>query len=466
LPQQGVCQPSARAVVAPSFVGANWESQINEFLLELSPSGQTGVLVNTLVSTTKDVLRSTFPHVEVIGFAHGNPKSSKAFATAVPDVEIVAQIDTDGMIRGLGSHYANFDAKCLQKAVIRACTDHLAYGDFKFRRSAFKSDEPKVTLLAPPSAECIPFDFSVNSTTPHRHDILLRECLKADARVWELILIVHRWARDRGVSHAAKGHLTPYAWSLAALFFAQVRSPDHGEGALLPQFSPLPPHFPHAYKKSKKKLPSSVDTNRTPVAELFKEFVVFYASQFDWEREVLSVAKATRDARASAASALEWRRQVGGLEISDPFDPTTNLANLLSKEGLLRLREELQRANALCGSNCSLSQLLEPWTPAESASTANQTNGAANMEVLAKADMRPKPSARGSLTALPMSISLGPRDSSVRQAATTTKGKMSLTAPPSELALKPRTAKGRGGGSETDSTQSGTSTPMATSDSE
>ena len=38
----------------------------------------------------------------------------------------------------------------------------------------------------------------------------------------ELILLVRRWAKDRGVSHAAKGHLSPYGWMLLAIFYLQV----------------------------------------------------------------------------------------------------------------------------------------------------------------------------------------------------------------------------------------------------
>merc|ERR1712066_969682 len=93
---------------------------------------------------------------------------------------------------------------------------------FKFRRSAFKGQEPKVTLMAEINGKTIPIDFSVNTTTPLYNAALLTECGQIEPRAKELILLVRRWAKDRGISHAAKGHLSPYAWSLLVIYFLQV----------------------------------------------------------------------------------------------------------------------------------------------------------------------------------------------------------------------------------------------------
>ena len=38
----------------------------------------------------------------------------------------------------------------------------------------------------------------------------------------DLVLLVKRWAKHRGICHAAKGHLPPYAWSILCLHFLQV----------------------------------------------------------------------------------------------------------------------------------------------------------------------------------------------------------------------------------------------------
>merc|ERR1719310_418023 len=90
------------------------------------------------------------------------------------------------------------------------CTDRLvASAGLKFRRSAFRGEEPRVTLLVPSALgffkEAIPVDFSINSVTPFYTAALLTECGQIDVRAKALILFVKRWAKDRGICHAAKG---------------------------------------------------------------------------------------------------------------------------------------------------------------------------------------------------------------------------------------------------------------------
>merc|ERR1719265_1650370 len=129
------------------------------------------------------------------------------------------------------------DERKIQKWAIRGCTDRLvATGSFKFRRSAFKGDEPKVTLLAAPSlglfVESIPMDFSVNVVTPLYNAALLTECGQMEPRAKELILLVKRWAKDRGICHAPKGHLPPYLWGILSIFYLQSGMAD--DESLLP----------------------------------------------------------------------------------------------------------------------------------------------------------------------------------------------------------------------------------------
>ncbi|CAK0814322.1 unnamed protein product, partial [Prorocentrum cordatum] len=125
----------------------------------------------------------------------------------------------------------------LEKSAIRAFTDRLvSAGGFKFRRSAFRDQEPKVTLLAPPSlggasGEAIAVSIFVNAAIPMYSAALLTECGQMDARARALVLLVRRWAKDRGVCHASKGHLSPYQWSLLTIYFLQV---GVEEGQILP----------------------------------------------------------------------------------------------------------------------------------------------------------------------------------------------------------------------------------------
>merc|ERR1719169_73967 len=97
----------------------------------------------------------------------------------VPEVDLVVSINPDalpGQLQGRlartgGASTAKLDARKVQKSAIRACTDRLVSASgFKFRRSAFRGQEPKITLLAPANLglfpDSIPIDFSVNVVTP------------------------------------------------------------------------------------------------------------------------------------------------------------------------------------------------------------------------------------------------------------------------------------------------------------
>lgn len=55
-----------------------------------------------------------------------------------------------------------------------------------------------------------------------------------------------------------------------------------------------------------------------------------------------------------------------GPSIEDPFDELKNLATCTHATSLLRLREELARADKLNSEGASLANLLEPWAPPES----------------------------------------------------------------------------------------------------
>merc|ERR1719456_1268779 len=152
---------------------------------------------------------------------------------------MLAECLQNRMVRPL-PHASKLDANKLQKSALRACTDNLVVeGGFKFRRSSFKGYEPKVTLIAPVSMGIytapIPISFSVNTVTPFYSAAFLTECGQIDSHAKDLILFVRRWAKDRGISHASKGHLSPYVWTLLVVYFLQVRDSDGGP--LLPALS-------------------------------------------------------------------------------------------------------------------------------------------------------------------------------------------------------------------------------------
>lgn len=357
-----VKKPSAVPVKALTFTATGWEAEVQELLQRIMPTEESKASVNAIATLVKNSLISVHPDIEVDGFAHSNPMGGTAFGVAVPEVDIVVTLNPISC-KELRSAQ---DAGKLQKSLIRTCTDRLvSNGAFKFRRSAFRGSEPKVTLIAPAvhnGQAGIPINLWVNACTPAHATALYEACCKLDSRARSLILLVRRWAKDRGVSHAAKGHLGPYSWTLLAIYYLQVGMQDGT--SILPELSGL-------VKSSQ--LPSKVEpVSSLSSAELFQGFLEFYSQRFDWRNEAVSVRLGKRSPPHASLPVHvvlneDGRRTQLGINIENPFDVKDNMGDCLNWLTLDRLREELVRGHDLSSSGASLAKLLEPWSPPDQA---------------------------------------------------------------------------------------------------
>jgi hypothetical protein len=401
--QPDVRKPSTVPILAPTFESTDWDVQIKELLTQITPSVEDDKIVAKLASRVRQAIRPLIPEVEVVGFASGDLSRNKAFGVAVPEVDIIANVNPSVLAERLGGrmNYTNamkLDSRKLQKSAIRACCDRLvSVGGFKFRRSAFRGDEPKVTLLVPASFglsnDSIPIDFSVNAVSPLHNAALLTECGQMEPRARELILLVKRWAKDRGICHAAKGHLSPYSWALLCIFFMQAGGANEN-GPLLPPVA----DFKMASglmgkKKSAESSAWSTPAGATkPIGTLFKEFVHFYCKEFEWRKEAISVRigkRQTPDLSLSLNILVngDGTTQVGP-SIEDPFDETKNMSSGMNVASLARLHEELARAEQMCSSESSLAALLEPWAPPDY--ELSEQNSADNSKDQAERSNSPK----------------------------------------------------------------------------
>lgn len=379
--REEVRKPSSVPILAPTFAAESWESQIQELLGRITPTIEDDKIVAQLARVVKNTISQLVPEVEVVGFASGDLKRNKAFGVAVPEVDIIANVNPDVLEKRLRSRMGSKaldvrsvtgDVHKLRKSAIRAFTDNLvSEGGFKFRRSAFRNEEPKVTLLAPSNLgvceNAIPLDFSVNAINPLHNAALMMECSQMDPRAKELILLVKRWAKDRGICHAAKGHLSPYCWSLLCIFFLQAGLED---GSLLPPLDGFKKASALRAQtgKSKEGEAGLIATSDKTSASLFKEFMKFYSTVFDWRNEAISIRVGKRGKPSLKLPLHIIVREEGGEtkvgpSIEDPFDEAVNLATGMGCVSVTRLQEELSRAHRLCESDSSLAALLEPWAP-------------------------------------------------------------------------------------------------------
>jgi len=405
-PRPEVRKPSSQPISAPIFQGQGWEAEVDELLGQIMPSPEGERIVKAVADFVEQRIKPLIPEVEVLGFASGDLVRGTAFGVAVPEVDIVVNVSPHILVQRLQGRFSKgtvssmkLDVRKLQKSAIRACTDQLvSAGGFKFRRSAFRGEEPKVTLLVPASFgvsdESIPIDFHVNSTTPLYNMALLTECGQKEARSRALILLVKRWAKDRGVCHAAKGHLSPYPWSLLVIYFLQVGKASESSGPLLPpvqelevssslmgSHNKLPQATVSKLVRSASKLePPDIQGPPKTVAELFKDFINFYSRTFDWTKEAICVRTGKRGPPSLNLPLHiivdeETQASEVGPSIEDPFNPSRNLGVVMTCTALGRLHQEFARANELLINGCSLTELLQPWAPPERGSPDVEEDG-------------------------------------------------------------------------------------------
>jgi len=375
---------SIRPVSAPTFTAVGFDAEVEELLGSILPTPESDKFLEKLVARVKATVLPIIPKAEVTAFACSDPRRGGAFAVAVPEVDVVISVKPAVLAACLRSKAkvkpsADGDYSTLNKAGVRRITSQLvAFGGFKFRRSSFRMLEPKVTLLSPSACDdlqdAIGVDVSVNAISPLWHAALLTECGYIDARARGLILLVRRWAKARALCHVAKGNLSPIAWSLLAIFFLQVGV--MGEGALLPPLDDFKMSSRIARAGSEAAAPHQApwsrpiaDGPKKSVAELFRDFFVFYHKIFDWRGEAVSIRAATRAGpglRLPLNVLMHPNGQtVVGPSIEDPFDSAHNLGDTMISSSYVRLGPEIARAAAMCSSRESLTSLLVPWVPPE-----------------------------------------------------------------------------------------------------
>jgi len=389
-------KPTAMPIKAPTFAASEFDQQINELIGRITPTPSCHRAVEELTSVVRQKIQTLIPEAEVMGFATGDLRGGTAYGVAVPEVDIVANAcptDLTTRLQGRLSQMSSsrqrtfavsrLDTRKLQKSAIRVCTSLLVSVGFKFRRSSFRSEEPKVTLLAPASlgasTVAIPIDFSINNTTPLYNMALLTECGQMDPRAKSLILLVKRWAKDRGVCHASKGHLPPYAWSLLTIYFLQAGVVEADGGLPLPALDAFAVSSGLMTAKGDGQSPSKGTTSsgrpataqKKTMSDLFRDFVRFYNRDFDWRKEAVSVRLGQRRPPNLSLDIHIVLNDDGTTAVSpiieDPFDSKKNIGCCTNAASLQRFFEELDRADTLLARDTSLTELLDPWRPPEHA---------------------------------------------------------------------------------------------------
>mmetsp|Transcript_154972 Transcript_154972/g.496682 ORF Transcript_154972/g.496682 Transcript_154972/m.496682 type:complete len:466 (-) Transcript_154972:673-2070(-) len=170
-------------------------------------------------------------------------------------------------------------------------------------------------------------DLSFQNTEPLPNTQLLRSYAFISPVIRDLVVLVKIWAKGAGVCGAPQGHLSAYACTLMVLYFLQV-SPVTRLPVLPAAHFGGEPGVPDVARQVTWRCPK-------PLPELLRGFFQFFAQDFQWGTEVVSVRTGHRAlASEEVYSELRGRFSVR-VHIEDPF--------LLKRNLHCTLRQELEQ---------------------------------------------------------------------------------------------------------------------------
>ncbi|XP_074669931.1 poly(A) RNA polymerase GLD2 isoform X2 [Strix aluco] len=175
---------------------------------------------------------------------------------------------------------------------------------------------------------CVEFDLNVNNVVGIRNTFLLRTYAYIENRVRPLVLVVKKWASFHDINDASRGTLSSYSLVLMVLHYLQTLPEP-----ILPSLQKhYPEHFDptmqlHLVHQASCTIPPYLSKNGSSLGDLLIGFFKYYATEFDWSHQMISV----RDAKAiPRPDGIEWRNKF--ICIEEPFDGTNTARAVHEKQ--------------------------------------------------------------------------------------------------------------------------------------
>lgn len=186
----------------------------------------------------------------------------------------------------------------------------------------------------------VDFDLNVNNVIGIRNTFLLRTYAFIEDRVRPLVLVVKKWASFHEINDASRGTLNSYSLVLMVLHYLQTL-PE-------PVLPSLQKNYPecfdptmqlHLVHQAPRTIPPYISNNGSSLGDLLVGFFKYYASEFDWSHQMISVREARAIARPDGA---EWRNKF--ICIEEPFDGTNTARAVHEKQKFDMIRGEISQA--------------------------------------------------------------------------------------------------------------------------
>ncbi|NWH82277.1 GLD2 polymerase, partial [Piaya cayana] len=154
---------------------------------------------------------------------------------------------------------------------------------------------------------CVEFDLNVNNVVGIRNTFLLRSYAYVENRVRPLVLVVKKWASFHGINDASRGTLNSYSLVLMVLHYLQTLPEP-----ILPSLQKnYPESFDptmqlHLVHQVPRTIPPYLSKNGSSLGDLLIGFFKYYATEFDWSHQMISVREAKAIPRPDG---IEWRNK-------------------------------------------------------------------------------------------------------------------------------------------------------------
>ncbi|NWR03537.1 GLD2 polymerase, partial [Paradoxornis webbianus] len=186
----------------------------------------------------------------------------------------------------------------------------------------------------------VDFDLNVNNVIGIRNTFLLRAYAYIENRVRPLVIVVKNWAKFHDINDASRGTLSSYSLALMVLHYLQTLPEP-----ILPS---LQKNYPECFDptmqlclvhQAPRTIPPYTSKNGSSLGDLLIGFFRYYATEFDWSRQIISV----REAKALAKSdGVEWTSKF--ICIEEPFDGTNTARAVREKQKFDIIRAEFAQA--------------------------------------------------------------------------------------------------------------------------
>ncbi|XP_023800349.1 poly(A) RNA polymerase GLD2 isoform X1 [Cyanistes caeruleus] len=186
----------------------------------------------------------------------------------------------------------------------------------------------------------VDFDLNVNNVIGIRNTFLLRTYAFIENRVRPLVLVVKKWANFREINDASRGTLNSYSLVLMVLHYLQTLPEP-----ILPS---LQKNYPECFDptmqlylvhQAPRTIPPYISKNGSSLGDLLIGFFKYYATEFDWSHQMISVREAKAIARPDG---IEWRNKF--ICVEEPFDGTNTARAVHEKQKFDMIRDEFAQA--------------------------------------------------------------------------------------------------------------------------